>query len=864
MNSRIVFLSAVAAGLLVVSVSAGPALLDGPEFLVDTTRHLIPTPTSQANPTVAFDGTNYLAVWRDDDQMKGAFVTPSGTLVEPAGFSILSDIHPSPRIAWGGGVYLLVYEVWLNNNSDIYGLRVDAGGTVLDPVGFPIVTVDLEQDDADVAFDGTNFLVVWTDERAGGDSVARIHGARVSPGGQVLDPDGFAITQGPFSQSVPAVAFDGNNYFVAWGGIYDDTAYYNIWGARVSPQGQVLDPDPILVCHQPELDHETPDVAFNGTNYLVAWQYSSSKLIYCTRVTPAGTVLDTADIRVAGRPDPCEYPRVHSDGTGWLVTWADDIYSSGQNLYAARIAADGTSLDPSGFPVCNEAFTQGSGAISHDGTNYLVAWLDGRNGIGKNTVYAGRVTSAGARLDSSGFAVSWSVNEQAYPGIASDGTDYLVVWRDDLGAGDIHGARVDEDGNILDPEPFAICQAPWEQTKPAAAFDGTNYLVVWGDERDTADMDIYAARVTTSGTVLDPDGFLVADRPYSDYLPGVSWNGQQYLVTWTSAWYHTVWGALVNPDGTVPDTAFQVSYGRNTQIQSRSSPGDSNWLVVWIDAYYSVYGTQVTFDGRVTDTLGFEIIADSANMYPGVAFDGTNWFVTWQDRRRRHGAVYGSRVDQSGQVLDPGGIAIGVPPDTFRAAYPDLVFDGTNYLVVWADTRRGTRQWHFGIQGAEVSPAGTVLSEFPVVVDPGRVWSLALGHSGQQAMLAFCLETGEVNGRTYDGTRVWGKMGPLPGVEEERMTPDAGRFTLYASPNPFSGSTVLRVASSVERQAPIRIYDSGGRLVRVFGQSSFDNRHSALSWDGTGDAGRRLANGVYFCRMEADRSAAGCVLVLMK
>ena len=179
-----------------------PALgqADGPEFLIDTTRHLIPTPTSQMNPTVAFDGTNHLVVWLDDDRLKGAFVTPSGVPVDSAGFSILSDVHPQPRMAWGGGVCLLVYEVWLSNhNSDVYGLRVDAGGTVLDPVGFPIVTADLEQGDADVAFDGTNFLVVWTDERAGGDTVARIYGARVSPGGQV--PEGYELVDDAYIEA---------------------------------------------------------------------------------------------------------------------------------------------------------------------------------------------------------------------------------------------------------------------------------------------------------------------------------------------------------------------------------------------------------------------------------------------------------------------------------------------------------------------------------------------------------------------------------------------------------------------------------------------------------------------------------------
>src|SRR5687767_10018005 len=43
---------------------------------------------------------------------------------------------------------------------------------------------------------------------------------------------------------------------------------------------------------------------------------------------------------------------------------------------------------------------------------------------------------------------------QSYPAIATDGTDYLVAWRDDREAPErcgVYAARVDASGRVLDP-----------------------------------------------------------------------------------------------------------------------------------------------------------------------------------------------------------------------------------------------------------------------------------------------------------------------------------------------------------------------------------------------------------------------------
>ena len=108
-------------------------------------------------------------------------------------------------------------------------------------------------------------------------------------------------------------------------------------------------------------------------------------------------------------------------------------------------------------------------------------------------------------LDTSGIAISTADSQQKVPAIAFGGADYLVVW-EDLRSGlgdDIYGARVTPAGAVLDSGGIVISSAADNQWHPAISFGGTNYLVVWEDSRSVPQWDIYGARVASDRVVLD-------------------------------------------------------------------------------------------------------------------------------------------------------------------------------------------------------------------------------------------------------------------------------------------------------------------------------------------------------------------------
>ena len=393
-------------------------------------------------------------------------------------------------------------------------------GAVLDSTGSAISTSVNDQAAPALAFDGTNYLAVWTDSRRadpddffGGDP--DIFGVRVRKSGVPFSASGFLTSTAANSQRNPAVGFDGTNYLVVWS---DHRGSRNtIYGARLSKSGTILDGGGFAISDAsgPAFD---PALAFDGTNYLVTWTDARSgpfaEAIYGARVAKSGTVLDPTSFAVSGAGFR-DASAVAFDGTNYLVTWTAYNFDGGDfpsdsDIYGARVTKAGTVLDPNGFAISTAANFQTSSAVAFDGANYLVVWADARSGA---DVYGARVTEAGAVLEPNGIAISTGAAGAYTPSVAFDSanfTSYLVVWSDDRnGNDDIYAARVTGSGAVLDPAGFPVSSVPEGQNRPQVAFN-TSFMVVWNDRRSGTNTDVYGNRVNTAGGVLDGDGFAVA------------------------------------------------------------------------------------------------------------------------------------------------------------------------------------------------------------------------------------------------------------------------------------------------------------------------------------------------------------------
>ncbi|MEO0130213.1 MAG: hypothetical protein ABIK76_00760 [candidate division WOR-3 bacterium] len=685
------------------------------EFLVDTTIFYFPTPSYQSTPSFAFDGENYLVVWEDwrrDIDIYGARVSKNGVVIDLCGIPIstISGNQFAPAVAFDGENYLVVWEDYrFSFYGDIYGTFIDKNGIVLDTIGFPICEALNDQWFPVVSFDGENYLVVWEDWR---NDNGDIYGARITKDGTVLDPNGFPIYQGENIDVAPAIVFGNNYYLIAWTTwIGQDTS--DVYGILVNREGQVIH-NRITICAENSFQY-SPALSFDGNNYFVCWtdhRNGDFSDIYGKRIKEDGTILDTFDICITKANSNQRLPAIAFDGMNYFIIWEDLRNGVETDIYGAIVNRNGLVIDS--FMLVSADGNQWLPKIIFDGNNYFAIWEDLRNND-ISDIYGIKISGKN-KLNLQEILITISANEQYQPAVIFDGENYLVVWEEEReGEKNIYGIKIDEEGKQIWEKPIVVTAAFNNQILPKISFDGDNYLVVWEDYRNN-NADIYGARITKEGILLDTIGIPISFGTKDEKNPCVSFDGDNYLVVWEDYRNNNadIYGARIDRNGRVLDVnGIPICTVKGNQLFPRISYGDNSYFVVWQDErkghWDEIYGARIKRNGEVIDTFGILIATGFYWRYkPSLAFDGNNYLVVYQLWKGNHFDIYSSQVSKDGILIDssPKPIAV-LPGDQMNC---EIIFDGDNYLVVWEDYRN-----NFGdIFGAKINLQNSVLAIFPI------------------------------------------------------------------------------------------------------------------------------------------------------
>jgi len=343
-----------------------------------------------------------------------------------------------------------------------------------------------------------------------------------------------------------------------------------------------------------------------------------------------------------------------------LVAWQEGNETWGGDSQIRGLIVSNAGVYGSSFLISNAADVQENPAIATDGTNFLVVWQDFRNGSNYD-VWGARVNSSGTVLDGSGIRIGTGTNNQCFPTVSFDGTNFIVAWMDNSiveQSYHIRAARVSTSGNLLDNNSVYLVGPNDTATINAAMANGfiyvpmvsmptiscgsnqkclLGYLVKNGADTTGSEKPYYNWLTTSPGIVVSSSAVYLPSAP-SVYGGGPATHGTPAVSNRGSDHYlyvnagprfrgngESYVGALpIDYGNTNPSTTLGVQNKSNRTWSGRSAiavDGDK-FFIVWsyYDAllafpprYYSIAGATIDSSNTITNFTAFS----SSTIYRG-------------------------------------------------------------------------------------------------------------------------------------------------------------------------------------------------------------------------------------------------------
>ena len=301
--------------------------------------------------------------------------------------------------AWNGSEWLVVYQN--RAGVTVHSARLDAQGKLIGTAAVPMpATQNFFQ--PNLASDGQGYLLVGRPLNSFGMPIREVAAHRFGPDGALITAAPFVVSAGTQAMSGPALIWNGESYLVAWTHLTTDLLP-KIRATRLSPAGNILDPDGIVVPGVSRADDLA--LAWNGTNHLVAWQEFAGEQVHsveAVRLSRTGAPVDQKPLRVAGpgtRLGQLNAMALHAD---FLVAWTapQDLLTS--TLRLARINTDGALMDPNPIAAVDfdSNYNGGRPALAAIGSVGMVA-VDGYWSREANLRLRGRMFDQGGAANPS-------------------------------------------------------------------------------------------------------------------------------------------------------------------------------------------------------------------------------------------------------------------------------------------------------------------------------------------------------------------------------------------------------------------------------------------------------------------------------
>lgn len=627
-----------------------------PEFPASDVK-VQPAALSQGSPLVASDGIDFLAVWHDSrdatpaSNIRFTIISRDGTVRTPGGAPIPDALGHPAGLFWTGSDYVMI-----STNQGRFATRISRQGTITEArIELPLQSSSLNR----VASTGTSFLILSNE--AGGSGrvlIAYLLNSNLQLIKRLEIPPAFP---GSFSAAAKP---DGTEYLVAF------TTDAGTFTVRVSVGGEIIGPPTQIA---PYVDLLYAAASENG--YLVASRgvgASSNEVLYVSKLDVTGRVIEPFRALAAGVSTG-----ILGLGDQYLVpVWA---YSGNTDIVIHRLPSQ-TSSDGPPVSLTTAPGWQFVPSAATNGERVIFVWSDTRrsNERSSSDVMFAFTDTTGAALDSTpeerGQALTFSPSVQASPAIAWGGDRYLTVWREapEHEFIEIRAARLNSDGRSMDGRGIRLDTSDAYKDAPRITFDGQNFVVIWR-EGSLTDARLMGMRVSPSGTLLNSLPFEIARPQAIHHKYAIASNGAGSLVVFVSfdAGSEQVWIARITSQGTLLDPGGRIVSAEPHRAGFVDVATDgANYLAAWSNARNEIFATTIDADSPAPAPA---LIATGYE--PVVAWGANRYLIAYSANDGIRGRFFGEKSDR---LLAPNSYS------RIEEQSRDLGFDGSHFVLTWA------------------------------------------------------------------------------------------------------------------------------------------------------------------------------------
>ncbi len=692
------------------------------EFQINST-----TTNNQSEPAVAWNGSRYLVVWSSEQVNYGKLVTNYGIMGQffdndgaaiGSEFLISNDAahdHTAPDVASDGTDFIVIAHA----DSKVVARKVGATGTLGSYFTVNDASSTLISSYASIASTGTSYLVVWRDNT----DVAFPLRPTYSLHAQLLNPDSskqdsnftvnyYSVT----SMAHPSVSANSSSYYLLWSSYHDSSTTRVVCWRRLTYTGLTI--------------HDVPYTQIYGAGdnavFLVRAETLNPPLHYQWYYDndEVGTDSPTLTLTPADLPDQDSYTHVQciisdkygsyetesGDRLDWydksnygyvLEPWFYIPESFEQKAYKTTIASNGSSFfaawdymtgdmtnqtDIKGMIFDNEsspttspvninstvAYAQSNPDSAFNGTYYLMVWQSYISGYTDDIIgqfYASDGTPVGSEIIINSTR-SWY---QKNPAIATDGTNFFVIWesyQQDSDGYAIVGCIVNGASMLPGSELVINQHETGNQVNADIASDGFNkYLAVWEDQGDydgTTDDNIIGRYIYSNGTFVANEFMVNETADNSSHNPAIASSYGSFFIVWEST---DSYGAsysyrrFIQADGTMDDVDYYYSDDIN-DVAIAANDYDYMFVQVRMDTFdgTDIYATRYRYDGTALSSQYIAIYDDS--WYNSLEYtvdnvsitsNGKDFMVIWTlvDESGISKGVYGRKLTYLGPTTSP-------------------------------------------------------------------------------------------------------------------------------------------------------------------------------------------------------------------